>query len=394
MPDSRRFYLRKITPDDGIVILSANPDKKTEQPMNNQKVERGLDRVGAVWDGYRFDVARLADYCAKHLAGFVGPLEVAQFHGGASNPTFLLTDLGTARRFVMRKKPPGVLLPSAHAIEREYRIMHALNASAVPVPQMLLLVDDVEIVGTAFYLMSFLDGRIYKDNLLIDMSPLDRRAAYRNVASTLAALHALDPSAIGLGDLGRGGNYYSRQLSRWTRQYRETQTETIAAMDELIDLLPTAIPADDSFSLVHGDYRLENVMFAPNQPQVIAVLDWELSTLGHPLADVAFFCLFYHADFMDWGSNATIDFDTTGIPREAEFVRDYCAASGHDRIDNWAFYLSFSAFRLASIAQGVQKRARDGLGAALRDERSGSRSWAELSLKLLREGNTDQVRSW
>ncbi len=345
--------------------------------------DRSLERVGAVWDGHRFDPAPLDAFCRDHLPGYAGPVELAQFHGGASNPTFLLTDTGTGRRYVMRKKPPGALLASAHAVEREHMIMAALAETSVPVPEMLLLCEDVTIVGTAFYLMPFLSGRIYKDNLLADMSPAERDGAYRSVARALAAVHSVDLAQAGLDRLSRGGNYFDRQIARWTKQYRETQTEDISEMDLLIQLLPERLPTDTRETLVHGDFRLENVMFEPARPEVLAVLDWELASLGDPLSDVAFFCLFYHADFMDWGSNATIDFNATGILREEQFVKEYCQAAGRGPIDDWPFYLGFSAFRLAAIAQGIQKRAIDGVGAPLRDERSGARSWAQLALRLL-----------
>lgn len=355
--------------------------------MTGHRVRVGtFDRVGDVAGGQAFPCDRLVTYCAERLPGFVGPLDVGQFHGGASNPTFLLTDTGTGRRYVMRKKPAGRLLPSAHAVEREYRIMAALAESAVAVPPMLLLCEDEAIVGTSFYLMPFLDGRIYADNLMADMAPADRSAAYRAVAGTLAAIHAVDPAAVGLADLGRGGNYFERQINRWTRQYGESRTTDIPAMDRLMALLPERIPAEDSVALVHGDFRLENVMFAADAPQVLAVLDWELTTLGHPLADVAFFCLFYHADFTDWGSNATIDFDASGIPREEVFLDHYCRAAGRGKIEDWAFYLGFSAFRLAAIAQGIEKRANDGIGPPLRDPRSNARNWSGLALELLNHG--------
>ena len=341
-----------------------------------------LSRVGEVWERHRFDTAALDEYCRANLDGYVGPVEVAQFHGGASNPTFLLTDTATGCRYVLRKKPPGELLASAHAVDREFRIMKALGPTAVPVPAMLAFCDDCDIIGTPFYLMPFLEGRIYKDNRLTDMTSLQRREAYRQVAHTLAALHAIDPAAAGLGDYGKPGNYFERQVGRWTRQYRDAQTETIGSMNRVIERLPARIPADAAPAIVHGDFRMENVMFAPAEPRVVAVLDWELSTLGHPLADLGFFCLFYHADFTPWGSARTIDFAATGIPDEPTFVAAYCEAAGRACIDDWAFYLGFSAFRLASIAQGVFKRAQAG-NSSMQYEHNGARDWADLAERLL-----------
>lgn len=342
-----------------------------------------LDRAGAVWGGHAFDRPALETYCRGVLEGFVGPLEIAQFHGGASNPTFLLTDTATGARYVLRKKPPGALLASAHAVDREYRIMAALRDTPVPVPEMLAYCDDPGVIGTPFYLMPFLEGRIYKDNRFADMTRDQRAAAYDAIAATMAALHAIDPASVGLGDFGRPGNYFERQIARWSRQYRDAQTEDIASMERVMAALPTRIPADERAGIVHGDFRQENIMFAPAGPEVIALLDWELSTLGAPLADLGFFCLFYHADFMHWGSNATIDFAATGIPTEAEFVTAYCAASGRGQIDDFAFYLGFSAFRLASIAQGVHRRTLAGNARALHDGRNGARDWADLAERLL-----------
>lgn len=345
-----------------------------------------IERAGAIWDGFRFDPGPLGDYLASRVAGFVGPIDLAQFHGGASNPTFLVTDLGTGNRLVLRKQPPGDLLPSAHAIDREYRVMKALDATDVPVPAMIDYCADAGVIGTPFYLMPFLDGRIYRDNRLADMTPDDRRAAYREIATAMAALHAIDPQTVGLGDYGRAGNYFERQIARWTRQYREAETETIASMEHVIERLPQRIPPDQTVAIVHGDFRQENLMFAPDAPRLIALLDWELSTLGHPLADLGYFCLFYHAEFMPWGSAATIDFATSGIPTEDRFIADYCAASGRGRINDFDFYLGFAAFRLAAIAQGVHKRTLAGNALALGDGSNGAHAWADLAHRLLTRG--------
>jgi aminoglycoside phosphotransferase (APT) family kinase protein len=338
-----------------------------------------FDRVGAPPGVLPFDPAVLAHFCRGAVPDFVGPLEVAQFHGGASNPTYLLTDTATDARYVLRKQPAGPLLASAHAVDREYRVMRALAGTAVPVPAMIAFGDDPRVVGTPFYLMPFLEARIYRDNRLADMVPADRTAAYRGIATTLAALHAIDPAAVGLGDFGRAGNYFARQVARWTRQYREAGGRGISAMDTLIERLPAAIPADEAVAIVHGDCRMENWMFALDAPRPIALLDWELSTLGHPIADLAFFCLFYHADFMPWGSAATIDFAATGIPDEAAFVAMYADAAGRDGIADWHFHLAFAAFRLAAIAEGVSRR----MGGV--DTQAGA--WADLALRLFERGH-------
>lgn len=342
-----------------------------------------LDRAGQVWSGFAIDAAALADYCRRTLPGFTGPLALAQFHGGASNPTFLLTDEGTGARYVLRRQPAGPLRTSAHAIDREYRVMRALRDTAVPVPAMLAWCDDPAVIGAPFYLMPFIDGRIYRDNRFADMTPSERAAAYDDVADTLAALHAVDPGAVGLADFGRAGSYYAPQVARWTRQYRESATDTIEAMDRVIDRLPARIPPAETTAIVHGDCRQENILFAPDAPRVAALLDWELSTLGDSLADLAFFCLFYHAEFTEWGSAATIDFAATGIPTEAAFVARYCASAGRGPIADWNVYLGFAAFRLAAIAQGVHARALAGTSRNGRDADKSARNWAALAARLL-----------
>lgn len=341
------------------------------------------DRVREVAAERAIDVAALEGWCHRHLPHFGGPLEVAQFQGGASNPTYLLRDGSTGTRYVLRKQPPGALLSSAHAVDREYRVMKALGETGVPVPKMLAYCSDAAVLGTPFYLMPFLEGRIYADNHLADMTPAQRTAAYRSIAETLARLHRVDVAQAGLGDFGKPGNYFSRQMARWTRQYRDAESEPIASMERLIAELPARIPANEEVALVHGDFRQENLMFALDEPRVLALLDWELSTLGHPLSDLAFFCLFYHADFMPWGSAASIDFAATGIPDEAQFVKAYCAAAGRQDVEDWDFYLAFAAFRLAAIAQGVSRRLAEQPATGTAHIRSDARAWADLAIRLL-----------
>ncbi len=318
--------------------------------------------VGEVRANNRFDVAALEAWLRPRIEGLAGPLEVRQFSRGASNPTFLLT--AGERRFVLRKKPPGTLLASAHQVDREYRVMKALGATGFPVPVMRALCEDDGVIGQAFYVMDFLEGRIFRDARLPGLAPNERGAIYDDLNATLARLHQVDWRAAGLADYGKPGNYFERQIGRWTRQYRGAQTETIADMERLIEALPARIPADDTVTIAHGDYRPENVMFHLTEPRVIAVLDWELSTLGHPLADLAYNCILYHSQSESWGTLMDVDLAAAGIPGEADYVAAYCRRTGRAGVDDFAFYLAFSMFRLASIGQGVFKRNLDGIGNA------------------------------
>ena len=313
---------------------------------------------GPVRAAHRFDEAALARYLASHVKGFEGPLHVQQFGGGQSNPTFLLSAGG--KRYVMRKKPPGALLKSAHQVDREYRIMKALAATDVPVPTMHVLCEDESVVGTAFYVMDFLEGRIFRDPQLPGVAPAERAAIYDSMNDVLARLHKVDIARAGLTDFGKPGNYFDRQVARWITQYRAAQTDSIPEMEKLIEWMPLNIPKDDSVSIAHGDYRLENTIFHPTEPRMIAVLDWELSTIGHPLADLAYNCMGYHVQNPRQGGLVGVDYAATGIPTEADYVATYCARVGRSSIENWSFYLSFAVFRLASIAQGVYKRGLDG----------------------------------
>jgi aminoglycoside phosphotransferase (APT) family kinase protein len=339
--------------------------------------------VREVVPAHRFDEARLAAWLADHVAGFTGPLRVRQFQGGASNPTFLLTG-GDGGLFVLRKKPPGQLLSSAHQVEREHRAMKAL-AGHVPVPTMRALCDDPEVIGATFYVMDYLEGRIFRDATLPGVAPAERAAIYDDLNATLAKLHAVDIEAVGLGDFGRPGNYFERQLARWTRQYRDAESKPIPAMEALIAELPGRIPDDQSVAIAHGDYRLENVMFHPTEPRVIAVLDWELSTIGHPLADIAYNAFLWRSHSSGWGSLEGVDFATSGIPTEDAYVAAYCRRTGRARIDDWAFYVAFSIFRLGSISQGVYRRVLAGNAATVgRGAVNGAPALAEQALAILR----------
>jgi len=336
---------------------------------------------------HRFDVSRLESFLRDRIEGFGRGFVVQQFQGGASNPTFLLSTDGGRNRYVLRKKPPGQLLSSAHQVDREYRVMKALEGSGVPVPHMRLLCEDVEVIGTAFYVMDFLEGRIFRDARLPGISPPERAAIYDQLNLTLAKLHQVDFAARGLSDFGRPGNYFERQIARWIKQYRGAETEHIAEMEELIRELPGLIPPEQSVSIAHGDYRLENVMFAPREPKLIAVLDWELCTIGHPLADIAYNSFLWHSDGEGWGTVVGVDFKTSGIPSEEDYVSAYCRRTGRSYpIEGWNFYQAFSVFRLASIGQGVYRRILQGNASATdRPAVNGTRHLAEQALALLRK---------
>jgi len=312
-------------------------------------------------DPNALDPNALAPYLEANLPGFSGPLAIEKFKSGQSNPTYLLAAGG--KKYVLRAKPPGQLLKSAHQVDREFRVMQALAGSSVPVPEMLHLSDEASPIGRMFYVMAFVEGRIFWDPALPEASGNDERAAiYDSMNATLAALHDVDVAAVGLSDYGKPGSYFERQLGRWTSQYRASETGSVADMDRLIDWLETHLPPDDGLvSLVHGDYRLDNMMFAPDRPDVVAVLDWELSTLGHPYADLAYQCMQWRLPHTSgFRGLAGLDRSALGLPTEREYVAAYCARRGIDAIDNWTFCLAFSFFRLAAICQGVYRRALDG----------------------------------
>ena len=306
------------------------------------------------------DEAALAAYLGRHLAGFAGPLSAEKFAGGQSNPTYLVRTPGA--NYVLRRKPPGHLLKSAHAIEREYHVMKALADTPVPVPRMLLLCEDDSVLGTSFFLMEHVAGRVLWDPALPDETVVTRAAIYDAMNAALASLHSVDIAAAGLADYGRPGNYFARQIARWSDQYRASETGPVPAMDRLIAWLGEALPEDDGrVALVHGDYRIDNMIFAANEPTLLALLDWELSTLGHPFADLAYQCMQWRlpneGTFRGLGD---LDRASAGIPTEADYVARYCQRMGLAGIPDWTFCLAFSFFRLAAILQGVMKRALDG----------------------------------
>jgi aminoglycoside phosphotransferase (APT) family kinase protein len=312
-----------------------------------------------VRDVHLFDEAALERYLVAHVKGFRGPIEVKQFQGGQSNPTYYIR--AGSGEYVLRRKPPGKLLPSAHAVDREYRVITALRDSGVPVPRTHVLCEDPSVVGTPFYLMDCVHGRVFADPLLPEVTREDRRALYDDFTTVLARLHTVDHRAVGLEDFGRPGNYFARQIHRWTTQYRASETEHIEAMERLMEWLPKNIPEDDTVTVVHGDYRPGNMVVHPSEPRVVAVLDWELSTLGHPLGDLSYTCVPYHmGPGESLGGVEGVDLGAMGIPTEQEYVDAYCRKLGRGPIEHWDFYIAFALFRLGAIAQGIMGRVRDG----------------------------------
>jgi aminoglycoside phosphotransferase (APT) family kinase protein len=335
-----------------------------------------------VLERQKFDAGAMQDYMRRNVEGFSGEISVEQFKGGQSNPTFKLT-ASNGRRYVLRTKPgpAAKLLPSAHAVDREFRVMDALNKAGFPAPRQHGLCMDESVIGRAFYIMEFVEGRVLWDQSMPGMSPGDRAAHYDEMNRVIARLHTIAYADIGLADYGKPGNYFARQIDRWTRQYKAAETETITAMDALIEWLPKHIPPGDETSIVHGDYRLDNLIFHPVEPRILAVLDWELSTLGHPLADFSYHCMSWHIEPGQFRGIAGLDLQALGIPPEDEHIAKYCERTGKAiRRDDFSFYLAYNMFRLAGILQGIMKRYVDGTAAseqALQAGRS-ARTMAEL----------------
>ncbi|MCI3181011.1 phosphotransferase family protein [Caulobacter sp. CCUG 60055] len=325
-----------------------------------QEMNSGTKEVD---ERYRLDEARLAAWLRDHVEGFAGPLEVRQFKGGQSNPTYQLVT--PAKRYVLRRKPPGKLLPSAHAVDREFKVISALGKTGFPVARAYALCEDEAVIGTMFYVMDMVEGRILWDGTLPEHQPAERRAIYNAEIETLARLHTIDYQAIGLGDFGKPGNYFARQIDRWTKQYKASETASLDTMNRLMEWLPATVPADDQTSIVHGDYRLDNMILHATEPKVIAVLDWELSTLGNPLADFSYF-------LMNWvmpsdqrgGLSEITDLGAYGIPTVEEAVAQYCRLTGRDGLPQLDWYFSYNLFRLAGICQGIVGRVRDGTAAS------------------------------
>ena len=330
------------------------------------------------------DVA-LCAYLEQHVQGFRGPATSRKFKGGQSNPTYLIEAAGG--RYVLRRKPPGHLLASAHAVDREFRVLQALHGGAVPVAKPLHLCGDESVIGSMFYLMEFVDGRIFWDPSLPEVAGGERGSYFEAIIATLAALHTVDVAAVGLADYGKPGNYFSRQIARWSEQYRNSETGTIAAMDALIERLPARCLEDDgTVALVHGDYRIDNLMFHPTEPRVMAVVDWELSTLGQPLADLGYFCMALRLPRNPaLPGLAGLDRAALGIPDESYILRRYSELTGRRIPDDWGFVLAFCFFRLAAIAQGVAKRATQGNASSDQAVQAGRMTalLAEMGLKAL-----------
>ena len=327
--------------------------------VDRQQVFSGTKDVAAA---LRIDVASLERYLAANVAGFTGPLAIRQFKGGQSNPTYLLeTPQG---RYVLRRKPPGKLLPSAHAVDREYRVIRALHAQGFPVAEPLVYCADESVAGTSFYVMDFVDGRVFWEPQMPGIDPAERAAVYDSMNATVAKLHSFHPAKIGLGDFGKGENYVARQVDRWSKQYRASETEKIEAMERLIEWLPKHIPAGGPVRLVHGDYRLDNLIVEHEQPNVVAVLDWELSTLGDPLADFSYHLMTWHMPHSESAAGtATLaghDLNALGIPSMNDYVDSYVARTGLDPRPHLPVYLAYNFFRIAAILQGIIGRVRDG----------------------------------
>lgn len=319
-------------------------------------------------DPFALPESRLADYLVQHVPGFAGPLSARKFKGGQSNPTYLIE--AASGNYVLRRKPPGQLLASAHAVDREFRVLTALVDTSVPVARPLHLCTDDSVIGSMFYLMSHVPGQIYWDPSLPEMQPAQRTAIFEEILRVLAALHAVDVNAVGLADYGKPGNYFSRQLKRWSEQYRASEIERIEPMEGLISWLQAHVPDDDgAVSLVHGDWRIDNLIFDAEQPRVRAVVDWELSTLGHPLSDLGYFCMALRLPRNPVISGlAGLDCKALGIPDEAQIIARYGELSGRQITRDWPFILAFNFFRLAAIAQGVAKRATQGNASSSRAE--------------------------
>lgn len=311
-----------------------------------------------VREAHRFDEAQLARYLGERLEGFdAASMTVQQFSGGQSNPTFLITS--GHQRYVLRKKPPGKLLPSAHLVEREFRVIRALAETPVPVPQAHLLCEDADVIGTPFYVMDFVEGRLFHDPTMPDVEPEERRALYDAMNDTLAALHTVDWHAVGLEDFGKPQGYVRRQIERWSKQYQASKTEEIPSMDRLMAWLPEQVPTEEETTIAHGDYRPGNLLFHPTERKVVAVLDWELSTLGHPLGDLAYNCMAYRLPPTggELSGLLGVDCEALGIPSEEAYLARYCERTGRSSIPSWSFFMAFSFFRIAAICQGVYKRS-------------------------------------
>ncbi len=330
--------------------------------------------VKPVEERHRIDAGRLEDFLRQHMEGFRGPLQIEQFKGGQSNPTYRITAGG--KRYALRKKPPGKLLPSAHAVDREFRVIKALHGVGFPVARPYVLCEDDAVIGTAFYVMDCIDGRILWDQSLPGMSKAERRAIWEELNRVIALLHSVDYKAVGLESFGKAGSYIERQVGRWSKQYLASETGKIEAMDNLIAWLPKNIPATDETTIVHGDYRLDNTVFHPTEPRLLAVLDWELSTLGDPLADFAYHCMSWHIPVTVSRGIEGLPLEELGIPTEREYSELYFKRTGRKGVvpSVWDYYMAYNLFRIAAILQGIAKRVLDGTAASEHAREAGSRA--------------------
>ena len=342
--------------------------------------------VEPVLEQHAFPVDRLEAYMAEHVEGFQGPVEVGQFLGGMSNPTFMLED-GNGTRYVMRKKPPGVLLPSAHAVDREYKVITALGQTDVPVARTFALCEDEGVIGKMFYIMEHKEGRVIRDFSMPGYSNADRTAHWNMMVEVLARLHKVDFAEVGLEGYGRVGGYMARQVKRWSQQYEASKTDEIEEFDKLIVWLNNNMPDDTVTTIVHGDFRMENLIFDPERPEVLAVIDWELGTLGNPISDLAYNSLTYHYGDPARADITEDDLEALGIPDEQQAVENYCRHTGRAGIPGWNFYLVLSLFRLGAISQGVYKRGLDGNASSPEAVERGAaaRRLAEIGWKLVQE---------
>lgn len=340
--------------------------------IDRQKTFSGTRDVS---DAFKFDEARLESYLKSEIPGFFGPIKLSQFKGGQSNPTYKI-EAGSGA-YVLRRKPPGKLLPSAHAVDREFRVISALNQTDFPVPKAHILCEDDDIIGTAFYVMDFVEGRVIWDAHVPGVDKAERREIFHELNKTMARLHTTDIDAVGLSDFGRPANYVARQVARWSKQYKASETIEVTEMEQLIAWLPENLPEEGPAALIHGDFRLDNAILAADRPEILAVLDWELSTLGDPIADFT-----YH--LMQWimpesetgvgpGSLVDLDLDGLGIPGIDDYVAEYCDATGRSGIPDIDTYFAYNLFRLAAILQGIVGRARDGTAASAVAEQMGAR---------------------